>query len=480
MGVGPSREKLLEIIKASSNSSKSQNNYRIDYHLDSEIIGDEVPIDKDSIVSSFYTDIKDVHRFPYSAIGTITFKFQNGETNDFTCFLISESIIVTHLSFLKSSTKKLTEVITTFSDEKINLKTMVKNEKKNLLLFFMDVTKSNQWLGADEYISPDAPKKNNNKKNQMNDKIKVVFAEGKGTKSDLDQSINTAFITERTSNANIIPFLKEIGDNIDNINKFIDDKNILKQIVGGVIYCGYYIVGLIDKNNKPSYFDQETLKFLYEQVNKAELSSKEGIDENKVIELDLSKKNIGPSHIKLLIEYNFNRLRKLNLLKNQIGPQGAFYLGQSKFDSLEVLILNFNEIGDEGMLYLSKGPFLSLKYLYLFHNNISNAGVGSILDSVFIDTLLLLDLSDNPNINSDGIDNIKNKIQNNSRILKELTCLNLSGASINDIALAILGQIQFPKLKKLILQDIDFTKSKLILSFLKGKSYEVRCDIKNL
>lgn len=480
MGVGPSREKLLEIIKASSNSNKSQNNYKIDFHLESEIIGDEVPIDKDSIISSLYTDIKDLHRFPYSAIGAITFKFKDGETNDFTCFLISESIIVTHLSFLKSSTKKLAEVTTTFSTEKLNLKTMVKNEKKNLLLFFMDETKCNQWLGADEYISPEDQKKNNNKKNQLTDKIKVVFAEGKGTRSELDQSTVTAFMTERTSNLDIIPFLKEIGDNIDNLNKVIDEKAILRQIVGGVIYCDKYAVGMIDKNYKPSFFDQEALKFLYEQVNKAELSSKEGIDENKVIELDLSKKNIGPSHIKLLIEYNFNRLRKLNLLKNQIGPQGAFYLGQSKFDSLEVLILNFNEIGDEGMLYLSKGPFLSLRYLYLFHNNISNAGVGSILDSVFIDTLFLLDLSDNPNINSDGIENIKNKIQNNSRILKELTCLNLSGASINDIALAILGQIQFPKLKKLILQDIDFTKSKLILNFLKGKTYEVRCDIKNL
>ena len=480
MGVGPSREKLLEIIKASSNSNKSQNNYKLEYHLDSEIIGDEVPIDKDSMISSFYNEIKDVHRFPYSAIGTITFKFHGGETNDFTCFLISESIIVTHLSFLKSGTKKLNEVITTFSDEKLNLKTMVKNEKKNLLLFFMEEKKYEQWLGADEYISPEAQKKNNNKKNLMTDKIKVVFSEGKGTRSELDQSSVTAFMTERNSSVTIIPFLKEIGDNIDNISRYIDDKNILKQIVGGVIYCGYYVVGMIDKNYKPSYFDQEALKFLYDQVNKAELSGKEGIDENKVIELDLSKKNIGPSHIKLLIEYNFNKLRKLNLLKNQIGPQGAFYLGQSKFDNLEVLILNFNEIGDEGMMYLSKGPFLNLKYLYLFHNNISNAGVGSILDSVFIDTLLLLDLSDNPNINSDGIENIKNKIQNNSRILKELTCLNLSGASINDIALAILGQIQFPKLKRLILQDIDFTKSKLIMSFLKGKTYDVKCDIKSL
>ena len=66
---------------------------------------------------------------------------------------------------------------------------------------------------------------------------------------------------------------------------------------------GDWGLGMIDKNYKPSYFDQEALKFLYDQVNKAELSGKEGIDENKVIELDLSKKNIGPSHIKLLTDW---------------------------------------------------------------------------------------------------------------------------------------------------------------------------------
>ena len=480
MGVDSSREKLLEILKASSNTNKSLNNYKVEYHLDSEKFGDEIPIDNDSKISSFYNEIKDIYRFPYSAIGTITFKFHGGETNDFTCFLISERVIVTHLSFLKSGKSKLKEVITTFSEEKLNLKTMVKNEKKNLLLFFMNETQCYEWLGADKYISPESLKKDDNKENQKNDKIKVVFSEGKGVRSDLDQSSITVFMDERMSNVHIIPFLKEIGNNIDNINKFIDDENILKQIVGGVIYCGYYAVGMIDKNYKPSYFDQETLKFFYDQVNKAELSYKEGIDENKVIELDLSKKNIRPSHIKLLIEYNFNRLKKLNLLKNQIGPQGAFYLGQSKFVNLEVLILNFNEIGDEGLIYLSKAPFSSLKYLYLFHNNISNAGVESILDSPFSKTLLLLDLSDNHNINSDGIEKIKNKIQNNSSILKELICLNLSGTRINDIALDILDQIQFPKLKRLLLQDIDFTKSKMIHSFPKGKTYDVKYDIKNL
>ena len=176
-----------------------------------------------------------------------------------------------------------------------------------------------------------------------------------------------------------------------------------------------------------------------------------------------------------MTEYNLTNLKKLNLLKNQIGPQGAFYLGQSKFSNLEILILNFNEIGDEGMQYLSKGPFLGLKYLYLFHNNISNIGVGYIFDSIFIDTLLLLDLSDNPNINIDGISIIKSRIEGNNNVLKELLCLNLSATTINESALEILDKIKFPKLKKLIMQDIDFTKSKKIVDLL-NKDYDLKMD----
>ena len=119
-----------------------------------------------------------------------------------------------------------------------------------------------------------------------------------------------------------------------------------------------------------------------------------------------------------------------------------------------------------------------MKNLYLFHKNISNLGVEIILDSIFIDTLLLLDLSDNPNINGDGINIIKGKIQYNNNVLKELLCLNLSGASINnDTVLKRLNQIQFSKLKKLILQDIDFSKWKQSLTnIIKSKKYDVKTD----
>ena len=119
------------------------------------------------------------------------------------------------------------------------------------------------------------------------------------------------------------------------------------------------------------------------------------------------------------------------------------------------------------MQYLSKDPFYGLKYLYLFQNNISIEGVAHIFDSVFIDKLLLSDLSDNPNINTDGINIIKNKMKNNN-VLKELLCLNLSATILNEIALKYLDEIIFPKLKKLILQDIDFSKNENKIGFFFG------------
>ena len=485
MGVGPTKEKFLELIKKNAKTNKAENNYKLEFQIDqdNEICGgDEESLDNDNFTFMSNNKVKDVKRFPYVAIGTITFKFSSNEFKDHTCFAINKKVIVTLLSFLKNGKKTATEVTTTLIDEKLNIKNCAKYEKRNLVIFFVEEKSISQWIGTDEYLQT---KNNIDKKNQkIYGQLKIIYSTGKGTKSEIEKlSESNPFIEERNSldrNNNIIPFLEEI--NFDkNTNKFINEKNVSKDnIIGGVICYknkqngGVYAVGIIGKNEEPIYFELDILKFLYEQVNNAKLSNREGIDENNIVELDLSKKSIGPSHIKILTEFNLNNLKKLNLLKNQIGPQGAFYLGQSKFSNLEILILNFNEIGDEGIQYLSKGPFLGLKYLYLFHNNITNDGVAYILDSIFIDTLLLLDLSDNPNIDGDGIECIKNRIESNNNVLKELLCLNLSGITINyDAALEKLNQIQFPKLKKLILQDIDFSKCSILLS---NKNYEIKRD----
>ena len=98
------------------------------------------------------------------------------------------------------------------------------------------------------------------------------------------------------------------------------------------------------------------------------------------------------------------------------------------------------------------------------------------MDSIFNDALLLLDLSDNPNIDDEGISSIKNRIQGNNSVLKELLCLNLSATTINDAALKILNEIKFRKLRKLIMQDIDFSKCDSYIDFMKSKSYEIKTD----
>ena len=481
MGASPTKEKLLELIKKSCKSSKAENNYKLEFQIEQEneiFGGDEEPLYNDNLIfMSNINKVKDIKRFPYIAIGTITFKFSSNEYKDHTCFLIHRKVIVTLLSFLNNGKKNATEVTTTLTNEKLSIKNCAKYEKKNLAIFFLEENNCSQWIGVDEYLQI---KKNIDKKDQkIYGQLKIIYSTGKGTKSGNE---NNAFINEGrdTFDSNIIPFLEEINFD-ENMNNLIKEQNLSKnKIIGGVICYknqqngGVYAVGIIGLNVEPIYFEEDTIKYLYEQVYKAKLSNSDGIDESNIVELDLSKKNIGPTHIKILTEFNLINLKKLNLLKNQIGPQGAFFLGQSQFSNLEILILNFNEIGDEGTQYLSKGPFLELKYLYLFHNNVSNIGVGYILDSIFIDTLLLLDLSDNPNIDGDGIDKINNTIKCNNKVFKELLCLNLSSTSINnDVALDKLNQIQFPKLQKLILRDIDFSKCNTTLL---NKNYEIKKD----
>ena len=108
MGVSPSKEKLLQLIKTCSKTNKEENNYKLDFQIDqdNEICGgDEESLDNDNFTFMSNNKVKDVKRFPYVAIGTITFKFSSNEFKDHTCFAINKKVIVTLLSFLKNGKK---------------------------------------------------------------------------------------------------------------------------------------------------------------------------------------------------------------------------------------------------------------------------------------------------------------------------------------------------------------------------------------
>ena len=492
MGSQPTKSKLLKLIKECSKSNYTKNNIckiecqneqEMDLYIeDEDILYTKYHSQDDSPV--FY-EIKNTLSYPYISFGTIYIKFKNGELKEQICFLIYKKIIATYFPFYED---EIIEVRSSFSDEIFNLNLFQKYENNNLAIFFLENIKFSKWLGVEQYSGyiEEKKKKNNNKKIKQKKYVKIIFIK---EKKELERNSSIISIEGKIDNYILndnTHILTEFYCDDTNLSKLKDIKGIQEenQIVGGVIYYknekgGAYVIGLIDEDLSPILFDRETLNYLYNIIFGQSQYSLSGIDEN-VIELYIPKKNIGPVEMKVLTDFNLINLKKLNLLKNRIGPQGAFYLSQSNFNNLEILILNFNDIGDEGLEYLSKGPFLNLKYLYLDHNNITNEGINYILESIFIDTLVLLDLSDNPNINNKGIKYIKEKTKKNSNVLKNLRNLNLSFININDKALDIIKNINFPKLKILVLNGINFSNFENVNNVFKNQKYEVDYDIKNL
>ena len=485
MGNQPTKEKISELIKECSKTNYSKNNiYKIEYQNDQEM---DLYIEDDDYLynkyhskdnSPIFFDIENYFSFPYTSFGVIYFKLSTNEIISQICFLIYNKIIATYFPF--SDNENIIEIKTSFSDEILSLNSFKKLEQKNLAIFFLKNNVYLKWIGIQQY-SGFIQEKKNKKKN-----VKIIFIrEKKNFKEKIEILNNEEKIDNHINNDNN-HILTEFYYDYNNLDKIKESKNIQKEkkIWGGIIYYknkkgGAYVIGIIDENLNPILFGRETLSFLHKIIFGESKYSDSGLDEN-VIELDLSKKNVGPPHIKILTEFNLINLKKLNLLKNQIGPQGAFYLGQSKFNNLENLILNFNDIGDEGIEYLSKGPFLNLKYLYLFHNNLTNKGVNFILESIFIDTLILLDLADNPNIDNEGINYIKEKTAKNSNVLKNLKNLNLSYININDKAVEIISDINFQKLKQLSLKGIKFENFDNVNNTFKNKNYEVNFEVQKI
>ena len=197
--------------------------------------------------------------------------------------------------------------------------------------------------------------------------------------------------------------------------------------------------------------------FLSDMVNQGKLLRKKihkGIDEDNIVQLDLQRNDFGPLDIKYLTDFDLKNLRILDLSSNSIKPQGAFYLSQGKFSSLESLNLNFNEIGDEGLNHIANGFFSKLNSLYLFHDNISHEVIKYLFKAEFVNNLIILSLSENPNIGDTGV-----------RLMKEhkgwgkLSILNLNYTGLTDLALGYLGEASMPKLKKLNIQGNKFTET---------------------
>ena len=498
MGLGPSKKKIIRILENSITNLKicEQKNFKIEYKFNyneysseeensSSTMNQKNNCEKEDNESFIFSqeitqvlnnpklDVKRIKKFPYCGIGTISVQFPIGnEIFKYTCFLIDANVVVTLASNLENKNLggKAISIMTSFSKEnvkwenifiqgeeksKINNNKNENNKKESLdyllsklAVILYDDNIGNEWLGVEEGKKDDFEGRD----------TFVVFSFNEGR-----NNINKLNKGEEEINEGKY---REIF--ISNINPFLDaskkgeekDIKLIKQSPGSPLFYrdynnGAYVIAIINENFEFQYIDKKTMVFLANMVNKGKLLRKKvnkGIDEENIVQLDLQRHDFGPLDIKYITDFNLKNLRILDLSSNSIKPQGAFYLSQSKFISLESLNLNFNEIGDEGLNHIANGCFTKLNCLYLFHDNISSQGIKYLVKAEFCSNLIVLSLSENPNIGDTGI-----------RYMKEhkgwvkLSILNLNSTGLTDIALDYLGKASMPKLKKLNIQGNKFT-----------------------
>ena len=497
MGLGPSKEKIRKILEHSITNpiSSDQKNIKIEYKFDYAGAAAEAEENSNAstrggdnkggsendsfILSQEVTqaldnptlNVKNMNKFPYSAIGTITCKFPVDENKEFiyTCFLIDTNVVLTLAANLESNSKggKEKSIVTSFSKEQVKWENIIiqgsetkgkgkkeKDKDKNqnealdnlqskLAVIFFDDSIGKEWIGVEGGKKEDF---------EGRDTFAVFSFEDKGTTTDGDDSKGEIKFREIFI-SNINPFTQKLDD--------ANIANLIKQSPGSPIYYndynnGAYAIAIITDTYEFQYFDRKTMVFLANMVNKGKLLRKKvnkGIDEDNIVQLDLQRNDFGPLDIKYLTDFDLKNLRILDLSSNSIKPQGAFYLSQGKFSSLESLNLNFNEIGDEGLNHIANGFFSKLNSLYLFHDNISAEGIKYLVKAEFVNNLIILSLSENPNIGDTGVRHMKEH-----KGWAKLSILNLNYTGLTDVALDYLGKSSMPKLKKLNIQGNKFSE----------------------
>jgi hypothetical protein len=504
MGLGPSKEKIRRILERSiTNPNMSeQKNLKIEYKykqtesMEVEENTNNMPTSENSentendsftfsqevtqTLTNPKLDVKNVKKFPYIAIGTISVVFPvSEEVFEYTCFLIDTNVVVTLAANINDKNKggKAKSIVTTFSEEKVKWENIIiqgeeakgkgKKDKdkgnealeginlaSKLAVILYDDNIGSEWIGVEGGKKEDFTGRD----------INAVFSLGlKGQQTTTETGGEDAPKTKKGEQKFREIFVNNVNPFSDAYNKGTEDeKELIIHSPGSPLYykdynSGAYVIAIINESYEFQYFDRKTMLFLCDMVNKGKLLRKKvnkGIDEDNIVQLDLQRNDFGPLDIKYLTDFDLKNLRILDLSSNSIKPQGAFYLSQGKFSSLESLNLNFNEIGDEGLNHIANGFFSKLNSLYLFHDNISVEGIKYLVKAEFVNNLIILSLSENPNIGDTGV-----------RIMKEhkgwgkLSILNLNYTGLTDIALGYLGEASMPKLKKLNIQGNKFTET---------------------
>ena len=422
MGVNSSKKGILQELQKNKVgqinqiSIDNQTNPRIEYNVNEiENLEEEKPssskneeddsfdfddIDLDYLyrIDSPRSDVKNIKKYPYNSIGTISVQFPDSdEIFVYTCFLIDSNVVVTLASNLDNKNKggKAKSIATSFSEEYINWENIFiqKEEKSNeikekekdknpkdssdnlssklaVIVYGNNINK--EWLGVEKFDQKFLEERDcyavfSYKKVNYNDIIEIDEKEN-----------NNEIRLRETCLYSINPFL-----NASQSEDF-EENELIKQSPGSPIFykdynLGAYVIGIINEFFQIQYFDKNTVYYLANMINKGRqyrMEANNGIDLSNIFQLNLEKHNLGTSDIEYLNTFKFKNLHILDLNSNSINSMGAKILSQSKYiNSLEYLNLSNNKIGDEGLQHISKGSFKKLNSLHLSRNYITSEGI---------------------------------------------------------------------------------------------------------
>ena len=513
MGIGPSKEKIRQLLQNSCNDEKHINLNHINYipyhndyfssaHIGTTILSDTPNTSISLIEASSLETVPitarattvSVTQYPYCTIGTLFVTFPNSpEERIYTCFLIEANIVVTLATNIYDASKggKAIEIKTSFSKEPINLDNVFifdeDNNKKrepfhNIAVLIYNENVTSDWIGVKVMTEKDLTDKDillmASVGINMTQKINIPYNSNSNI-SSRTQSTNEALIPSDTGNSNdnnvndslntqkCVAHINysEIHETIVSLHSSLkdqsDDPVKLSRCRGGPVYYkgydnGIYCIGFLDNKYYLQPMTTKVFQFLVKCIYKGKTLKKKkqnNIEEDKIYKLDLSKNDFGPLDIKYFSEFDLINLTQLDLSSNSIKSQGAFYLSQGKYPHLRKLNLSFNEIGDEGITYISNAIFGSLEQLLLFHNNITSDGIRALCKADFIPNLVVLSLSDNPNITDEGC-----KWINENKNWTRLALLNLNRTGLTDASISLLSSSAMPTLRKIHLNGNEFTE----------------------
>ena len=433
-------------------------------------------------------DVRNIKRFPYTAIGTLLVKFPISDKDYFyTCFLIDANIVVTLASNLIDKNKggKAISIKTTFINKnvkweniyiqndlkEINLNDKEKDFKSSLAVILYQDNLCNEWIGVEAGNKEEFAGRDINAvvslgiiKDSTNNKIE----------KDEDNNKNKPYLREININ-NGNPFQKAVNSD-KNSHKNNDKKKVIERCPGSPCYykdfnSGAYVIAIINEFYEFQYFNKNDMRFLCKMVNLGRLLRNKFVNIEKI---DLSGIKLSLNDIKYFISFDLNKLQILDLSSNSIGIQGALNFSKGQFSCLESLNLNYNYISDKGLEFICNGFFSKLNYLYLNKNNISFEGIKHLVKAEFTNNLIILSLDENKKIGDSGI-----------RIIKEHKCwsklniLYLNKTGLTDIALRYIGESSMPKLRKLNIAGNKFTDDgKPIINGLRMN--HIRVNYKNI